>query len=176
MKIHQPKHIYLNNTVYFVTVSTYQKQKYLDNGDKKAYLLYKIREIFDNFKYQLYAWVILNNHYHLLFKSKLGKDLSKIIGTIHGNSSHYFNEIENKQGRRLWQSYWDRCVRDVADFYRHFNYIHHNPVKHGYVIQMEDYNFSSFNYWIKKKGIDWVYSIFKQYPILDYTAENDDFQ
>ena len=172
-KLHQPKHIYADNTVYFITSSTYQKRSYLDTEYRRSYLLTKIREVLSEFGCQLYAWVILDNHHHILFKSKAGRDLGKVMGRIHGNSSHHFNKLEDKQGRRFWQSYWDRCIRDRDDFYRHFNYIHHNPVKHGYVVRMEDYPFSSFEYWVERKGKEWIYSVFEQCPILDYTDEND---
>ena len=172
-KLHQPRHIYADDTVTFISASTYKKASYLDTAYKKSYLLTKIRETLSEFGYQFYAWVILDNHYHILFKTKMGKDLGKVIRTIHGNSSHHFNKLEDKQGRRFWQSYWDRCIRNEDDFYRHFNYIHHNPVKHGYIARMEDYPFSSLKYWIEKKGEEWVCSAFEQYPILDYTDEKD---
>ena len=174
-KLHQPRHIYLDNTVYFITASIYRKANYLALEPKKSYLLAKIREVLVKFGYRLYAWVILNNHYHILFKSRRGEDLRRVIGSIHGSSSRCFNELDNKQGRRIWQSYWDKCIRDKDDFYRHFNYIHHNPVKHGYVAQMEDYPFSSFKYWLERKGVKWGYSVFEEYPILDYTREEDYF-
>ena len=77
------------------------------------------------------------------------------------------------QGRKIWQNYWDYCVRLEKDFWKHFNYIHHNPVKHGYVQKMEEYEFSSHGDWIKKRGEDWMMSIFREHPIIDFTIVPD---
>ena len=40
-----------------------------------------------------------------------------------------------KKGERaIWQSrYWEHLIRDEYDYETHVNYIHYNPVKHGYV-------------------------------------------
>ena len=39
-----------------------------------------------------------------------------------------------KKGRGLWQRrYWEHVIRDTEDYRRHADYIHFNPVKHGYV-------------------------------------------
>ncbi len=36
------------------------------------------------------------------------------------------------------------------DFARHLDYIHFNPVKHGYVTQPAAYAYSSFSEWVNK--------------------------
>ena len=41
-------------------------------------------------------------------------------------------------------------MRDEADLERHFDYIHYNPVKHGYVTKPEKWRFSSRQYWLEK--------------------------
>ncbi len=41
-------------------------------------------------------------------------------------------------------------IRDEDDWQKHLDYIHYNPVKHGYVKSPNDWLFSSFRYWVKK--------------------------
>jgi putative transposase len=36
-------------------------------------------------------------------------------------------------------------LRDEGDFARHVDYIHFNPVKHGYVKRVKDWQYSSFH-------------------------------
>jgi putative transposase len=59
----------------------------------------------------------------------------------------------------LWQRrYWEHTVRDEADFERHVNYIHYNPVKHGLVTRVRDWPHSSFHLYARR-GIlpeDWA--------------------
>ena len=53
------------------------------------------------------------------------------------------------------------------------NYIHHNPVKHGYVKQWSDWPFSSANDFLEEVGRDHAIELWQQYPILDYGKDWD---
>jgi putative transposase len=63
-----------------------------------------------------------------------------------------------KRERGIWQRrYWEHLIRDENDFERHEDYIHYNPVKHGYVGHAVDWPFSSFHRYVER-GIlpaDW---------------------
>ena len=173
-KKHHPPHLYLDDTIYFLTARVYGKQHLLDTKEKKRLLLDIIKKIFLKYRFKIYAWVILDNHYHIEFKTNLGKNLSKVMQYIHGQCSFEINKLENSKGRKIFQNYWDHCIRNEHDFYSHFNYIHHNPVKHGYVSEMVDYHFSSYKYWCDKKGKEWMNSCFHTYPIIDFSLNQDD--
>jgi putative transposase len=60
---------------------------------------------------------------------------------------------------RLWQKrYWEHTIRDESDFEAHINYVHINPVKHGYVARAIDWQYSSIHRYVKN-GIltaDWA--------------------
>jgi putative transposase len=50
-----------------------------------------------------------------------------------------------KHERGIWQRrYWEHTIRDDEDFARHVDYIHSNPVKHGYVELASEWPYSSF--------------------------------
>ena len=51
----------------------------------------------------------------------------------------------------LWQRcYWEHTIRDDADFARHVDYIHYNPVKHGLVTRVRDWPYSSFRLYVRR--------------------------
>ena len=55
-----------------------------------------------------------------------------------------------KGERNVWQRrYWEHVIRDEADLEAHVNYVHYNPVKHGYVSEIDDWPYSS---WRQRKG------------------------
>ncbi len=58
---------------------------------------------------------------------------------------------------------WEHLIRDEDDYSRHIDYIHWNPVKHGWVKQVKAWPYSSF-YKHVDRGI---------YP-LDWAGEIDD--
>ncbi|MBU1110907.1 transposase [Patescibacteria group bacterium] len=72
----------------------------------------------------------------------------------------------------IWYQYVDRVIRSEKDYYRHLNYVHQNPVKHGYVRRISDYKWSSVEEWIEKESKEWVVDCFRQYPIRDFLPES----
>ena len=170
---HQPQHVYLDNTWYFISASVYRRERLLGGDDPKAMLRDQLKALAIEFGLQISAWVILDNHYHLLIESKTGSDLPRWVGRLHGAVSHTLNQHAGLRGRRVWDNYWDVCMRSEKDYWTRFNYIHHNPVKHGYVSGMEEWKFSSYCWYADHKGTDWLNDVLQRYPILDFTDSRD---
>jgi len=147
---HNPPHIYLDDTIYFITARTIEKNNYFSSDKKKEILKNKLSETVHELKIIIYAWVILGNHYHLLIKINKNKNLSKLIQLFHGRTSYILNKIDNKKGRQVWFNYWDYCIRNDEDFNNHLDYINFNPVKHGLVNKPGDYKYSSYGQYLKK--------------------------
>ena len=60
-----------------------------------------------------------------------------------------------KGERGLWQRrYWEHLIRGERDFARHVDYIHYNPVKHGYVTRASDWLCSSLHRYIRQGVVD----------------------
>ncbi|ANN96418.1 TPA: transposase [Legionella pneumophila] len=57
---------------------------------------------------------------------------------------------KNRRERGIWQKrFWEHLIRDDLDFEHHVNYIHYNPVKHGYVVHPIDWPYSSVHQFIR---------------------------
>jgi putative transposase len=91
---------------------------------------------------------------------------------LNGSTSRKLNLLDNKQGRTVWYSYWDRCMRNLHDFWTRFNYIHYNPVKHGYVYNPEDWGFSSYRFYARNDENEWLDEKLNEFPILDLFDED----
>ena len=113
----------------------------------------------------LYAYVIMSNHIHLLAKSETG-DLSGIIRDLKNFTSRKFLEILNDdaESRKDWMKlvfeyhgkYKNKQINQVWTHENHaeeiysqrfieqkIEYIHNNPVRAGIVVSPEDYLYSS---------------------------------
>ena len=175
-KVHHPPHIYLDNSIYFITARTYRKEKIINTDQKKKILFENLWNEFIKIGYKLYAWVILDNHYHIEFETNFGKDLGKVLNFVHGRTAFEINKMDNTRGRKVFQNYMDYCIRNEKDFYQHFNYIHHNPVKHKYMKEQRDvldYKFCSYKNWIKKKGKEFMAECFEKHSVRDLTVSGD---
>jgi putative transposase len=122
----------------------------------------------------LHAWCVLPNHWHALVLSLDVRTTAKAIGRLHGRTSRQWNLEDEKPGRTCWHSCSDRRIRSNAHFWATVNYIHHNPVHHGYVTHWKDWPYSSANVWLKTIGENEARRIWRTYPILDYGNGWDD--
>jgi putative transposase len=128
----------------------------------------KLLDVFDQRRFILMAWCLLPNHYHLLVETKGLKKLKKRLGQLHGQTSHEWNLEENAVGRTVWHRCADRAMRSSRHFWATVNYIHHNPVHHGYVQHWSDWPYSSATGFLEQVGRDRAVSIWREYPVLDY--------
>jgi len=172
-----PAHLYADNALYFITGAIYRKRALLKDENIKQKLLKLTKKYFENSGWELYHWVILDNHYHLTGKSRKGQDLPTTMRNIHRASAI---KIRQKTGceKPVWWNYWDYCPRDEKDYMTRVNYLLYNPIRHGYVVSLHDYGFSSFHELYNKKGREKLIKQFKQYPdykdlILNETNKDD---
>ena len=110
--------------------------------------------------------VILPDHLHAIWTLPPGDaDFAKRWMLIKTAFSRALPKHENinqsrksKRERGIWQRrYWEHLIRDELDYERHVDYIHYNPVKHGYVDKAVDWPYSSIHRFIKNGIIssDW---------------------
>jgi putative transposase len=102
------------------------------------------------------------------------KRFAKTIGQLHGRTSFEMNGLDNARGRRVWYNCQDRCMRSEGHFYTSINYVHNNPVKHGYVKKWPEWPFSSVHGYLETMGREWLLDLWSSYPVLDYGKGWDD--
>jgi putative transposase len=93
-------------------------------------------------KFLLHEFVVMPNHFHLLF-SPLGIALERVIQLVKGGFSY---RVKKDLGLNIevWErGYVDHRVRDANDYARHVKYIRQNPVEARIVSRAEVYAYSS---------------------------------
>lgn len=163
---HRPPHLYEDGVWYFITAATVDKARILSTDRHFDLWIQTFKVLIAEFNAKLAAWVILANHYHFLFLPLYGLDLGKFMKRLNGRTSRELNLLDNATGRTVWYSYWDTNIRGERDFWARFNYIHYNPVKHGYVERSEDWQYSSFHQYAESNP-DWLKANFQQFPVLN---------
>ena len=171
---HSPPHPLQLQTDYLLTATCYQHQSILTTSSRRQQLLNLIFEKFTANDIRIIAWVILANHYHLLVNVPDFKVLSSIFKTIHGFTSYQWNLEDNQRGRKVWYRFADRAIRSERHYYTTLNYIHYNPVKHGYVNSPYDWQESSVHLYRENYGREWLRDSWQKYPVKDYGKGWDD--
>lgn len=105
------------------------------------------------------AWAVMPDHMHTVWTLPPGDaDYSGRWRSIKGHFSHEIAKLlegptPNAKGEYgFWQRrFWEHTIRDADDYARHIDYIHYNPVKHGYVQNVSDWPYSSFHRFVEKE-------------------------
>jgi putative transposase len=93
-------------------------------------------------RYELYAYVVMANHVHLLLTPTV--DLKVVTQGLKGYTSNRINGIQKARGRVLWQDEsYDHWARDEEEMQRIIDYIENNPVAAGLCARPEDWPWSS---------------------------------
>jgi putative transposase len=134
---------------------------------------HQLLEVCHNFCRSLYAWCILPNHYHVVLMTDRITELRQALGQLHGGSSFRWNSEDDTRGRKVWHNCFERPIKSERHFWATLNYVHHNPVRHGYVDHWQDWPWSSAADFIKLVGRSRALELWVQYPILDYGKKWD---
>ncbi len=148
---HNPPHLFIDGAIYFITGGILGKRHILRNDVRKEFVRLAMEKWFSHFEWRLDAWIILNNHYHLVAKARRAKDMPAIFMRIHGGSATLLNRLDSAPARQVWWNYWDTCIRGDRDFEYRLAYVYWNAVKHGVVAHPQDYWWSSFTRAIREK-------------------------
>jgi len=72
---HNPPHLFIDGAFYFITGGIIEKYHLIKDQAGKYFLQEAMQKWFPQFGWQLDAWIILSNHYHLMVKANLSKDI-----------------------------------------------------------------------------------------------------
>ena len=141
---HRPPHEDRGEGDYHVTAACYEHAPFI--GTSPARMAECEHDLLDSAQRcceEVHAWCVLPNHYHLLVETRSLEAVTTALGRFHGRKSFQWNGQDNARGRQVWHRCSDRGIRSEGHFWAVMNYVHHNPVHHGYVARWEDWPFSS---------------------------------
>ncbi len=170
---HNPPHLFVDDAYYMITAAVYEKRPFLSDDWTKRYLFDVIQSFCREFDWKLLDWVILDNHYHLILKSHIGKDLSRLMGGIHRKSANQIKKRFGYRCKRFWWNYWDMCPRSESQLYAMQNYVHYNPVKHNMVEDLKMYPWSSFPERYELLGRKTIMNQFQKYDLSQVRIRDD---
>jgi len=128
---------------------------YLNDADRNLFLE-TISEMSERFEVDIFAYVLMANHYHLLVKTRRA-NLKKAMQWFGTTYTRRFNNRNFKKGHLFQGRYKGILVQNDAYAVRLSCYIHRNPLRAGVVSRLIDYKWSSYPvYAYDKKGPPWL--------------------
>ncbi|MCP4701302.1 MAG: transposase [Gammaproteobacteria bacterium] len=149
--------------IYFFTVVTYRHRLLFDKPIARQWLHEAVVKARKNHPFAIDAWVLLPNHLHCLWTLPEGDsdystrwNLIKSEFSKKAKEQYHKPEWMNASKRKhrestFWQRRgWEHVIRDERDYEKHFEYIHYNPVKHGWAEQVKDWPYSTFHRYVRQ--------------------------
>ena len=149
-----------NSFVHLIVVAYNRKDIFVQNIDLFRNALKNAKQYFN---FEIVAISVLPNHIHMILNPQNIKEYPKIITSIkYYFSRHYDVGVEtptygytNKGEKGVFQRrYFEHTICSQEELNNHINYIHYNPVKHGYVECVKDWVYSSFHKFVENNLYD----------------------
>ena len=145
---------------YFFTVVTRDRCKLFVDEFSVSVLRSAFRTVMVKRPFVINAAVVLPDHIHCVWTLPAGDaDFSTRWRLIKAYVTQRLSDYaatrlirptgNNRVGRSVWQHrYWEHLMHDESDYSAHIDYIHFNPVKHGYVSRPVDWPYSSIHRYV----------------------------
>lgn len=130
---------------------------FIDEQDKNKFLE-KLGEYVSDAKCSVYAWVLMSNHVHILYKSG-EKGISAVMRKLLTWYAIYFNRRHKRTGHLFENRYKSVLCEEDRYFLALIRYIHLNPVRAGIIRKMEEldsYQWSGHSSIIENIKHEWM--------------------
>ena len=126
-----------------------------DNDDRVSFLE-TLGKMSDRFEVEVYAYVLMDNHYHLLLKTN-NPNISKSMQWFGTTYTRQYN-VKHKRNGHLFQGRFKSFLIENDEYLMHLScYIHRNPLRAGIVRRLAGYPWSSYSiYAYGKKSPEWL--------------------
>ena len=165
---HAPPHFRRVSGDYLITAACFEHRPIFAEPPDLSWFLDETMRAFTEAELPCFAWVFLPNHYHALVHTEDMTILSEAVRLLHSRVATDINGRHSQRGRRVWYRFSDRFIRSERHHWATVNYIHYNPVKHGYVDRMTAWPWSSVHEYVEDRGKDEGLSVWRDYPVGDY--------
>jgi putative transposase len=152
------RRVYMPGASWFFTVNLAERRNNKLLVEQIEPLRMAFRYVKKRRPFAINAVVIMPDHLHCIWTLPTGDaDFSSRWNLLKGYFSRNISKGERvsasrakRRERGLWQRrFWAHLLVDQEDFNQHMDYIHWNPVKHGWVRQVADWPYSSFHRYVE---------------------------
>ena len=122
------------------------------NDRNYKFLLQRAKSYLPDYPLKVIAYCLMPNHYHFLLLPEEDGILSRFIQRLFNSYTQAFNKQQNRTGT-LFEGRAKSVLVDTDEYILHIcRYLHLNPVKANLVTHPEDWPYSNYLEWVKKRG------------------------
>jgi putative transposase len=152
----RPLRIEFKGALYHIISRGNERRDIFLGDDDYEVFLDVLEEMTDRYEVDIFAYVLMSNHYHLLIRTNQ-KNLSKSMQWLGTTYTRRFNLKHSRSGHLFQGRFKSILVQNDAYLMQLSCYIHRNPLRAGLVNRLADYRWSSYrSYAYKASPIGWL--------------------
>lgn len=159
----------LENIVCHHMVQGINREDIFKTKEDKIKYLELLEKYYLEFKINIIAYCIMDNHVHLLMHTKTTQDISNFMKQVNSIYAMDYNRKKNRVGYVYRNRFKSVPIMTREQMHKCIKYIHMNPVKAGIVNEEAKYQYSSYNDYLNQTGfiddkiLEFVFSSSKNY-------------
>jgi putative transposase len=147
--------------LYHVLSRGNERREIFFSDDDRRLFMATLGDMAERFEIDLYAYVLMENHYHLLFRTRRA-NLSRAMQWFGVTYTNRFNAKNGRSGHLFQGRFKNMLIENDAYLMRLSLYIHRNPLRAGIVTRLADHHWSSYRayaygektpHWLKTEEI-----------------------
>jgi len=144
--------------LYHVLSRGNQRQAIFVDDEDRFLFLDGLAEMAERFEVECYAYVLMNNHYHLLLQTRRA-NLSRAMQWFGVAYTSRFNSKNQRSGHLFQGRFKSMLVENDGYLLQLSYYLHRNPLRAGLVKRLADYPWSSYKaYAYGKDRPEWLHT------------------
>ncbi len=148
---------------YFFTVVTFRRKKFLTSTLSRDCLRFAFDKVKEKRPFDIIAICLMPDHLHCVWKLPEGdaefstrwNSIKSLFTKMYLNCGGFDSKRSSSRIKKgeaaVWQRrFWEHRIRDVDDLQKHIDYVHYNPVKHGLVVDIEAWPWSTYHKFVRE--------------------------
>ncbi|UCH92233.1 MAG: transposase [Candidatus Aminicenantes bacterium] len=119
------------------------------NKDKNQFLVY-LEDAAKKMKIRLFAYCIMDNHYHLVLENSSGR-MSDCLKLLNGQYGMYYRKMFGGKGYVFQSRFKSTIIENDGYLIKSIEYLLQNPVRAGIVSRAESYIWSSIQHYFSNQ-------------------------
>jgi REP element-mobilizing transposase RayT len=145
------KRIKSSTGTYHVMVRGNERKDIFNKKEDKERFMEILSKTKRKTKFELYAYCLMGNHFHLVIREK-EENISSIMKRLNVSYAYYFNKKYDRVGHVFQGRYKSEPIEDDKYLLAAVRYVHNNPVKAGFVKNVNEYKWSSYGEYLDLNG------------------------
>lgn len=106
----------------------------------------KINQVIEDYKLTVHAFVLMDNHYHMIVTTNEDHTLDKVMCVFQTSISRTVNHISGRTNHVFGGPYKGSLIKSEEHYFNIYKYVYRNPIQAGLVLDVKDYKYSTYNF------------------------------